>query len=510
MVKKGKVYLVGAGPGDAGLLTIRAQELLRLCDVLIYDNLVNDRIVRTMSRDSCEKIYVGKSGASHAMEQEDINRLIVEKARANAVVVRLKGGDPYIFGRGGEEAAWCADSGIDFEVVNGISAAYAVPACAGIPVTSRGQSSSVAFITGHEDPTKLESDIKWDRLATGVQTLVFLMGVKNLPFIIDKLVDNGLAPSTPAAVIENGCQPIQRTVAGTLSDIVEKVKRAAIRPPSIIIIGSVVALREKLNWFENRPLFGRTIVVTRSREQASELSARLEALGANVVETPSIAVQPPDDPASIIERLKHLDSYDWIVFTSVNGVSYFFKYLHEAGGDSRSLSPCRICSIGPATGQRLREYGIRPDMLPEKFTSRDLAAELIGRGEVKGKRFLLPRADIAPMELSEALLRAGAAGVDDLAVYRTVEEDPSSVPGLEVLTGGIAPDLVTFTSSSTVVNFDRLLRVHGGPQPGAIRCAAIGPITAEKAGELGYPVEISAEEHTIEGLVLAILEYYKK
>jgi uroporphyrinogen III methyltransferase / synthase len=508
MNRKGKVYLVGAGPGDPGLLTLRAKELIERCDTLIYDNLVNERVIHLFAPEKCEKIYVGKSGASHTMEQDEINRLIVEKAKAGNMVVRLKGGDPYIFGRGGEEALSCADNGIGFEVVNGISSAYAVPTCAGIPVTNRGFSASVAFITGHEDPTKLESDIRWDKLATGVQTLVFLMGVKNLPLIIQKLKENGLDETTPAAVIENGCLPVQRTVSGTLADIAGKVKETGVRPPSIIVIGNVVSLRDKINWFETRPLFGRSIVVTRSREQASELTARLMELGASVIETPVIRIVPPVEDRLLREYIANSGSYDWIIFTSVNGVDYFFKYLSESGYDSRRLAAAKICAIGPATGGRLGEYGIRPDLVPEKFISTEILRALSENNQVAGKTFLLPRADIAPKELSDALLREGAAKVDDITVYCTVEEDLSDMPAVGDAIKNAEFDLVTFTSSSTVQNFNRFAEKIGMAGKDRVRCAAIGPITAEKARELGYSVEISAKEHTIEGLVEAIVEYY--
>mgnify|MGYP003798951997 CR=1 FL=1 len=510
MNRKGKVYLVGAGPGDWGLLTLRARELIEQCDVLIYDNLVGERIVDTLAPPGCERIYVGKSGASHTMEQEDINGLIVEKAKAGGMVVRLKGGDPYIFGRGGEEALFCVERGVDFEVVNGISSAYAVPNYAGIPVTNRGYSSSVAFITGHEDPTKLESDIRWDKLATGVQTLVFLMGVKNLPLIVEKLVANGLESTTPAAVIQNGCQPTQRSVAGTLADIARKVKDAGIKPPSIIIVGDVVSLRDRINWFEKRPLFGKTLVVTRSRDQASELTARLMELGAGVIETPVIKILPVAAAEGIAGALEKLGAYDWIILTSVNGVDHFFGHLNDAGLDARALSSSKICAIGPATAERLHAHGIRADLVPKRFVSSDIAGELAGRGEIAGKSFLLPRADIAPRELSDALLRDGAKLVDDITVYRTVEEDLSENPARLEQLRQAQFDLVTFTSSSTVQNFDRLMKKAGVKNTAGFRCAAIGPVTADRAKELGYRVEISAGVHTIEGLVEAILEYYNK
>ncbi len=509
MKRKGKVYLVGAGPGDCGLLTLRAKELLEQCDVLIYDNLVNERVVHSFTPERCEKIYVGKSGASHTMEQDDINRLIVEKARADNMVVRLKGGDPYIFGRGGEEALYCVEQGVDFEIVNGISSAYAVPNYAGIPVTHRGYSASVAFITGHEDPTKLASDIRWDKLATGVQTLVFLMGVKNLPLIIEKLTQNGLDISTPAAVIQNGCQPSQRSVSGTLADIALRVKEAGIKPPSIIIVGKVVSLRDKINWYEKRPLFGKRIVVTRSREQASELTARLTELGAGVIELPVIRIVPAEMTEDLGRTFKKLGAYDWIIFTSVNGVDHFFSHLFAGGLDSRSLSSAKICAIGPATGERLQDFGIRADLVPQKFISTDIARALADLGEIAGRSFLLPRADIAPQELGLSLLKGGAKLVDDVAIYRTIEEDLAGMTAQIAQLRDLNFDLVTFTSSSTVQNFDRMMKKIGAAAAKPITCAAIGPITAGRARELGYSVEISAEVHTIDGLVDAIIDYYK-
>lgn len=502
MIGIGKVYLVGSGPGDPGLLTLRAKRLLELCDVLVYDNLVDERIVRSFTSDRCEKIYVGKSGASHTMEQDEINDLLVSKCSGGRIVVRLKGGDPFIFGRGGEEALHCAEQGIPFEVVSGVSSAYAVPASAGIPVTNRGYSSSVAFITGHEEPGKAESDIRWDRIATGVQTLVFLMGVKNLPSIVEQLTRNGLDATTPAAVIENGCGPEQRTVTGTLDDIVGKVTVEKIRPPSIIVIGDVVSLRERLSWYENRPLFGKTIIVTRSREQSSELTARLEELGARVIEAPVIRILPPENTLQLREAAMNSGHYDWIIFTSVNGVSYFFEHLYAEGLDARSLARCSICAIGTATGDVLMRHGIVADLIPERFVSEEVVRALGERGEIQDKSFLLPRADIAPKEMAETLRAGGASRVDDVVAYRTVMEE-------SLLPEGVDFDLVTFTSSSTVRNFDALYRRGKkiGQEPP--HCVAIGPITARTARELGYSVERVAEEHTIGGLVDAILSLYR-
>ncbi len=500
---RGKVYLVGSGPGDPGLLTIRAKRLIETCDVLIYDNLVDERIINSFAPERCEKIFVGKSGSSHTMEQDEINELLVRKYTDDTIVVRLKGGDPFIFGRGGEEAFHCAESGIPFEVVSGVSSAYAVPASAGIPVTNRGCSSSVAFITGHEEPGKPESDIRWDRLATGVQTLVFLMGVKNLPMIVEQLTRHGLDAATPAAVIENGCGPQQRTVTGTLETIAGRARAEKINPPSIIVIGEVVSLREKISWYEKRPLFGKTIIVTRSREQSSELTARLEELGARVIETPSIRILPPENSVPLREAAGRSKDYDWIIFTSVNGVRFFFDELHGQGLDARSLGRCRVCAIGTATADHLKSHGVIADLVPERFISQELVKALEERGEIRDKRFLLPRADIAPGEMADALRAGGAARVDDLVAYRTVM-DESTLPG------GIVFDLVTFTSSSTVKNFDAVYRRGNDNVKESPRCVAIGPVTARTARDLGYVVERVAEEHTIDGLVKAVLDLYRQ
>lgn len=506
-MRKGKVYLVGAGPGDNGLLTMRAKELIERCDVLIYDNLVSSRIV-DMAPAACEKIYVGKSGSQHVMEQDEINRLIVEKSMAGGLVVRLKGGDPFIFGRGGEEALVCADAGVDFEIVSGVSSAYAVPAYAGIPVTHRGLSSSVAFITGHEDPTKDESDLNWEHLAKGAQTLVFLMGVKNLPMICEKLLENGRAPSTPAAVIENGCLPYQRTVSGTLSTIAERASLARIRPPSIIVIGDVVSLRDRIRWFESRPLYGKRIVVTRSRQQASELTSMLAELGADLIEMPVIRILPLDDPSPVLKAAGELSLFDWIIFTSVNGVAEFFSIIMRGGLDARSLAGRRIGAIGDATADALRRFGIIPDLIPPKFTSADMVRELASRDEIRGKAFLLLRADIAPRDVIEELLRQGAGRVEDVTVYRTVRELGADAAFLKQRINEGSIDLVTFTSSSTAENFSLILR-DIGVSPSSIACAAIGPVTAARARELGFTISVTARTHTIPGLVEAVIAHFR-
>jgi len=508
MKTAGKVYLVGSGPGDEKLITVGAAEALKKADAVIYDNLINEKLLDLYCSGDCEKIYVGKSGAQHTLEQDEINRLIVRKAEEYRTVVRLKGGDPFIFGRGGEEALFLRGYGIDYEVICGISSAYAVPAYAGIPVTHRGYSSSVAFITGHEDPTKEKSDINWEKLATGVQTLVFLMGVKNIPMIMKKLTQYGRDKTTPVAVINNGTYPSQKSVVGTIETIGEDVKNAGITPPSIVVVGEVVSLKKDLEWFERKPLFGKNIIVTRSRDQASVLVDKLADLGAGVIELPAIRILPVEDPSRIMNSIGIIGKYDWIIFTSVNGADQFLKHLRKAGFDSRKLHGNKICAIGPATAQALESRGIVPDLVPQKFVSSDVIRELEERGEISGKSFLLPRADIAPETMSEELLGHGATKVDDIAVYRTVPVDYTAD---DTVLSAVDPekiDMVTFTSSSTVRNFKSLAEKTGFSRLKTVPCAAIGPVTAETALSEGFSVALVADEYTIDGLVKAILTHF--
>ncbi len=508
MNKYGRVYLIGSGPGDEKLITVGAAEALGRADVVIYDNLINESILDLYCSPRCERLYVGKSGSSHTLEQDEINELIAEKAKTGATVARLKGGDPFIFGRGGEEAMHLRRNGIEYDVICGISSAYAVPAYAGIPVTHRGYSSSVAFITGHEDPTKEKSDIDWSKLSTGVQTLVFLMGVKNLSAIMARLAENGRSPDTPVAVIRNGTYPGQRTVTGTVETIAEIAEREKIAPPSIVVVGDVVSLRDELGWFESKPLFGKTILVTRSREQASVLSAKLKDLGAGVIEMPAIRIEPLEDTSVLDTAIGEIEKYDWILFTSANGVDHFFVRLRALELDARRLAGRKICAIGPATASALEIRNIIPDLVPKKFISTDIVKELSAIGEVKDRTFLLPRADIAPEVMREELIALGARLADDIAAYRTVGTEYSAAEN-PLMGDRIGPvDLVTFTSSSTVTNF---LRASDGIGPlEGVPCAAIGPVTAETAVKGGCNVVTVAREYTIDGLVEAILEYFGK
>jgi len=497
--KRGIVFLVGAGPGDPGLITVRGAECVRRAEALVYDYLANPRLVE-LAPPECERIYVGKKAGAHTLKQEEINALLVAKCREGKRVVRLKGGDPFVFGRGGEEALALREAGCAFEVVPGVTAGVAAPAYAGIPVTHRGLTSTVTFVTGHEEPGKAESDIDWEHLACGSGTLVFYMGVSNLRGIAARLIELGRRPDTPAALIRWGTWPAQQTLTGTLENIAERAEAAGFKPPAVTVVGEVVSLREQLSWFETRPLFGRRIVVTRSRAQAGELSRRLEALGAEVIEFPVIRIAPPEDPAPLEGAIGRIAEYQWIVFTSVNGVDAFFETLRRQGRDARVLHGARICAIGPATCARVREQGLSVDLMPAEYVAESVADTFARLGVSKGARFLLPRADIARSFLPKALEGMGAI-VDEVVAYRTVLDAPAGaedLPGM-LRDGGI--DAVTFTSSSTVRNFAKIvgedcLRGIGEK----VLLASIGPETTKTLREFTSQAIRQATEYTMDGL----------
>ncbi len=498
----GKVYLVGAGPGDPGLLTVKGLACIRKADVLVYDYLASPTLLKYADSDA-EKIYVGKKGGDHTLSQDGINDLIAQKALEGHIVTRLKGGDPFIFGRGGEEAEILIEKGIPFEVVPGVTSAIAAPAYAGIPLTHRKFTSNLAFVTGHEDPTKDQSSLDWASLARGIGTLVFLMGVKNLPNIVEKLREHGRSPDTPVALVRWGTTLRQQTVTGTLDNIVDAVAKAGLKAPAVIVVGEVVSLRETMQWFENKPLMGRRIVVTRAREQASNLVDTLMELGAQCLEYPTIEVEPPDDWQPLDAAIDNLSGYDWLVFTSVNGVKYFFKRLFEKGLDVRALGSLKTAVIGPVTKDRLAEYGIVADILPESYRAESVVAALSNQ-TLQGKKVLLPRAREARAILPVELEKMGAA-VDEITTYITrpvssgADELASSLRAGEV-------DLITFTSSSTVTNFKALLPDSDWEDLLAnVRIASIGPITTETAQSLGFEVDITAETYTIPGLCEAIV-----
>lgn len=499
---QGMVYLVGAGPGDYKLISIKAVEYIQEADTIVYDRLADDRLL-AYARPDVELIYVGKASSAHTMRQEDINQLLVDKAKAGKKVVRLKGGDPFVFGRGGEEAIKLVENNLPFEIVPGITSAISVPAYAGIPVTHRGVATSFAVITGHEDPTKGESSMKWDKLATGVDTLVFLMGVENLPYITSRLIENGRPASTPAAVIRWGTKPEQEVLVTTVGQAAEDVAKQGIKPPAIFIVGDVVKLRQELAWFDQRPLFGKTVLVTRAREQASALTAKLEALGAQCIEAPAIKIVPPDSYAALDQAIQELGTYQWLILTSVNGVDYFFNRLSQAGGDARALAGIKIAAIGIQTAERLKSYGIRADIIPAEFRAEGIIEALTGKVE-PGMKVLIPRALVARDILPEKLTEMGAV-VDVVPAYQTVTAaTDGSMIAAKIEAGKI--DLITFTSSSTVTNLLNILGPQGAQLVSKTKTACIGPITAGTCLENGIKPDVIAEEFTISGLVAAIRE----
>ncbi len=547
----GTVYLVGAGPGDPGLITLAGLDRIRDADVIVYDRLVSPRLL-AHARPDAELIYMGKVpsvilsgddayarktassrrnlgsgvGAVTAPErsptsrsalaqgpipdaghdQAAINRLLVEKAQEGKGVVRLKGGDPFVFGRGGEEAEALREAGVPFQVVPGVTSAVAVPAYAGIPVTHRGVASSFAVVTGHEDPGKEETAIDWPRLATATDTLVLLMGTRTLRDITQKLIESGRPPDTPVAVIHWGTTPDQRTVTGTLADIAQRVEEAGLTPPAITVVGEVVRLRENLSWFENRSLFGKRVLITRTRKQASALARLLAEEGAVPIELPAIEIEPWADAeaaAPAIERLRS-GAYRWAVFTSANAVELFFEHLRRAGLDARAFGGARVAAIGPATAEALAERGIGADAVPAEYIAEGVVEAL--RPQVRqGERILVPRAEGARPELVEGLRSLGAE-VEEVTLYRAAVPWEAPAEALRLLReGGI--DIATFTSSSTVRNLAALL-------DGDVEClrkpliACIGPITADTAREVGLRVDVVAAEHTVPGLVRAISNHY--
>ena len=503
-----KVYLVGAGPGDPGLLTLRGKACLQEADVVLYDHLANPALLDYVSPEA-ERIYVGRRGCGTYRPQDEINQLMLEKVREGKCVVRLKGGDPFVFGRGGEEAEWIVEHQVPFEVVPGVTSAVAVPAYAGIPVTHRTLASTVAFITGHEDPNKEETVLEWPRFAAADGTLVFLMGVKNLSMIVSRLIEEGKSVDTPVALVRWGTYAKQRTVVGTLRDIVDRAKAADMRPPTVVVVGEVVRLREQLNWFETQPLFGKRVLVTRAKTQASELSDLIRAQGGEPIECPTIDFVPPDDWAEVDEAIEQLATYQWLVLTSVNGVKAFMQRLWHHGHDARALAGLQICCIGPRTAEEVRRFGIDADLVPETFQAEGLI-DVLKRAGVSGQRVLLARAAQAREVLPEELERSGAF-VRVVKVYKTV------VPVIkrervQQLFREHSIDVVTFASSSTVRNFSQLFdgahdlkkRLNG------TIIASIGPITAKTIRETGLDVHVMAAQNTIPALVQSLVDYIRQ
>lgn len=506
MKKKGVVYLIGAGPGDPGLFTLKGQRILQQADVIIYDRLVGDTLLN-MARSDAEKIYVGKASGRHALSQEQINQLLVEKASQGLIVARLKGGDPFLYGRGGEEAQYVRQHGLDFEVVPGVTSAIAVPAYAGIPVTHRDMTSSFAVITGHEKPGKKESSIRWEHIAPGIGTLVFLMGVENLPFICQNLISHGRDPQTPVALIRWGTLPEQEVLAGTLDNIVDLVREHDFQPPAVIVVGEVVQLRAELSWVENKPLWGKRIVVTRSRAQASQLVDRIVDLGGEAIEFPAIEIKKEANLSGLHNALSHLDSYDWLVFTSVNAVDIFFEELIGCGYDIRDLKGIKLAAIGPATQEQLTRRGLKVEVVPEEYRAEGIISALLSLSK-PGQWVLLPRARGARTILPDELKKAGRH-VNEVFLYEAITSLSVSQKTLENIKQGLM-DYLTFTSSSTVHNFVKIVgRENIARINHNTKVACIGPITADTARQYGFTVDIHASEYTIQGLVEALVEESK-
>jgi len=504
----GMVYLTGAGPGDPGLITVKALEKIKIADVIIYDYLAGEQFAHQAKPDA-EIIYVAKSGSSHTVEQPDINRLLVSTAREGKTVVRLKGGDPYLFGRGGEEAEELVMAGIPFEVIPGVTSGIAAPAYAGIPVTHREHSSMVTFVTGHEDPEKEESALDWDVLAHSPGTIVFLMGMKNLANISQALIRHGMSPETSSAIVMWGTTPTQKSVFCTLQDLPQEAKKAGIKPPAVVVVGQVTSLGRKLGWFEKKPLFGKRVIITRSKEQSRKLAQRILELGGLPIPFPTISILDVPDLGLLDDIIRRIREYQWLVFTSVNGVEKFLDRFQEVSEDIRELRGPRIAAIGPTTAAALRQRGLKVDITPEEFVAEGLL-EAFTKQEIRGTRVLLARAEKARDVLPDELRAAGAT-VETVAVYRTEKPGECDVSAVVRSLEKGSVDAVTFTSSSTVTHFvemigtDKLLHLLKG-----VTVASIGPITSATAKRHGIPVHVEATSYTIEGLVRALVGHFQR
>jgi len=495
MSGRGKVYIIGVGPGDYKLMTLKAVECMGKADVIVYDRLVGTKIL-SFAKDNAELVYVGKTPDCHTLTQDEINKVLVQKALEGKTVARVKGGDPFMFGRGGEEAETLRENGMEFEIVPGVTSAIAVPAYSGIPVTHRDFCSSLHIITGHEKPGRENSFIDYEALAKLEGTLVFLMGIKNLPEICSRLIKYGKDRTTPAAVIEKGTTVLQRKVTGTLEDIADRAEEAGIKSPAVTVIGKVVNLGDKLEWRPKGGLAGKRVIVTRSRKQASKLVRMIEDLGGEAVEFPTIKIAEPPDYEPLDKALDNLGSYNWLVFTSVNGVTSFMARMRARGIDIRRLWGIKLCAVGEATAEELAKVGLIADYIPHSYTTAELLKglpELVKPGE----KVLLARADIADKELSEGLKR-NSLDVEDIVVYRTLLDSPCGHETIDFLE---TADFVTFTSSSTVKNFVSIIGRENINKLSGARVVCIGPVTMQTAQELGLSVSAMADVYTIDGLV---------
>jgi uroporphyrinogen III methyltransferase/synthase len=499
-ISPGTVYLVGAGPGDPDLITVAGIEALRRADVVVYDRLAPSSLLREARPDAL-LIDAGKAPRAHTLGQDGINEVLSEHALAGRTVVRLKGGDPFVFGRGGEEALHLRSLGVPYRIVPGVTSAIAAPECAGIPVTHRGIAGSVLIATGHEAADGPGATFDWEAMARAADTLVFLMGVERLAGIAERLIRAGRPAEQPAALVRWGTTPRQQVLTGALGTIAEQARAANLKPPAALVVGEVVALRENIAWLETLPLFGKRVLVTRTREQASGMVARLRMLGAVPLEFPAIACSPVEDTTELDAVLRTLAEQDWVVFTSANGVTAIFERLDALVLDARAFGRARVCAIGPATAAPLRERGIRADLVPPRFTSTEVLTALTGTPEgIRGKAVLLLRADIAPPELTEGLAAAGAH-VTNVAAYRTTAASGRRAELEALLADGL--DAVTFTASSTVTHLMEVLGGDTTPLQGAL-IASIGPSTSATVRAAGLKVDVEAKQHTIQGLVTAL------
>ena len=486
-----KVYLVGAGPGDPGLITVKGRKILERADSVLYDHLASVRLL-DLAPASAERVYVGKKRSTHEFSQDEIAEMLIERARRGWTVVRLKGGDPFIFGRGGEEMEALAAAGIPFEIVPGVTTPLGIAAYTGVPLTHREHTSAVTFVTGHSVDA-----IDWSKVGAS-ETIVLFMGVVNFPAIARELIRHGRSPKTPAMAVRWATRPDQQTIAGTLADLSALIEQNGLRPPATIVIGEVVALRERFNWFERLPLFGKRIVITRDRRQAMEMAEPLEALGAETLLLPVIEIRAAADPSALDRAIERLGDYDWIIFTSVNGVRYFIETLDRSKRDLRALK-AKLCVIGSATCAAVEALHLGVDRMPEEYVAESLLEALVG-DDLKGQRILLPRAAVA-RDLVPAALRERGAIVDVVEAYRTVAPEDAAARALEILEQ--KPDWITFTSSSTVKNF---LAAAGREALQGVKIASIGPITSATAREHGLTVDVEANPHTVQGLVEALLK----
>lgn len=503
----GTVFLVGAGPGDPGLITVRGLQMIREADVIVYDYLAVPELLEE-ARPDAELIYVGKKGKDHTLEQPEINHLLMTKAYEGKTIVRLKGGDPFVFGRGGEEAEELVAAGIPFEVIPGVTSAVAAPAYAGIPVTHRDHASMVTFVTGHEDPTKVQSAIDWEALARIPGTLVFLMGVKNIDNISASLIKHGKSPQTPAALVRWGTTPDQVSLVSSLAEIGMDSTRIGIKPPAVLVVGSVATLNVTLGWFEKKPLFGKRILITRAKRQSKRMVDLVARLGGKAVLFPTIEIRPPDDFRPLDRCIGRISTYDWVLFTSVNGVESFLKRFFELYGDIREMKGPRIGSIGPVTAASIMDRGLKVDLLAKEFMAEGVLAQL-GPKDVKGKRFLIPRAEHARDVLPQGITAMGGE-VEVVPVYRTVSPSQSHIKKVRELLEQGKIHAITFTSSSTAAHFAEMLA--DGDLAGLTRhavLASIGPITSRTMEAKGLRVDLQAAEYTVDGLVNALVEHFR-